>query len=162
MTYPRFQLARQFKKVRYTGGNITLNSTAVSTVSTALDMTLDAQIGDMLEYGIDSLVGNAAVTTGFDVYTLVSSSPVNPFGAGLDASFATLSGTIKWTSPASQYTYIGGSMLYTVVAGDLDTNNRVTARLRYVQTSSTSKTMYAISSTPLTVWVKNLGPSDDD
>lgn len=163
MAYPRHQLSRQFKKKTLTSGDITLNQTAVTNVSTALDITLDAQVGDEIEYNISGLLSNINQTVCFDVYSVVSSATVNPFGAGLSASLASTQGVQGWfQGNDGLYARLNGGAIHTVIAGDLDTNGRITLRLQYAKVSATARTLYANTNNPLTVWAKNLGPSDDD
>lgn len=159
MAYPRFQRARQFKKVVYTGGNITLNATALTELA-ALDMVLTAQVGDQIKYGISGRLDSAAVATGFDVYTIVSSARVNPFGPGLSASLGSTQGVPGWYGPTGVPSLLTGEILGPPLAvGDL-ASGEVRMRLVVAQTAATARNLHATANVPLIVWAQNLGPAD--
>lgn len=160
MSYPRFQLARSFKRAQRTSGNITLNQTAATDVDAGLDLILAAQVGDLIEYGISGRTDATASDVGFDVYTWVAGAPVSSFGPGLTTGLAAAAGVPHWYAPASAFRSIEGPMLGPpLIAGDLS-GGLVTLRLRYAKSAATAKTLNADAATPLTVWAKNLGPAD--
>lgn len=159
MSYPRHQLARAFKYFTRTAGSLTLNSTSwadLPTIGTTWDITLQAQVGDVLEAGITGVWDNQAVVGALDAATVVSAAALNNFST----SSATGSGVESWRGDASEaYDAIGGSYFYTVVAGDLSAGT-VTVRPRYRTATAANKTLYATSDNPLRWWVRNLGPQD--
>lgn len=160
MAYPRHLRSRTMKKARRTAGDLTLNSTAWADVDTALDLTLnECQAGDEIIYGISAFVGLEAVTTWFDVVTVVSGTVTNSFaerGAAVASPGLRLA---CWVGVDGSYTSLSGEApAYTVGAGDL-TDGAITLRLRYASASATDKTLYAASLYPLDVWAKNLGPA---
>lgn len=161
MAQPRFQRARAFKFLRYTTGDITLSTnTNWTNVQTGLDMTIEAQVGDVLEYHIGALYDAGAGSAGLDVATVVSGSPVNSFANGGAVTTAPPPYGIQgWNVVASAGGHITGSAFYTVVNGDLS-SGLVTVRLRY-QASGT-KLIYASTNNPLQVAIKNLGPVDPE
>lgn len=164
MPYPRFQRSRDFKFARRTSGNITLNSTAWANVDTGLDLTLKAQVGDVVEATINGFVGVENVVALFNVVTVVSGSVVNAFDAA-GAEIAGSEGLGGWYARAdtSYGAILSGTAHYTIVSGDLAAGF-VTFRLRYKTATATNRTLRA--ATPAAgahalEWVvKNLGPVD--
>lgn len=147
------------KFVNRTAGSLTLDQTAITDVGVS-DIVLNAVAGDTIEYGIMGVVGAAATAkVGFDVYTIVSATPVNPFGSGLSASLASTQGVMGWfvTDTLNAEITINGSFMYTVVSGDIS-NGTVTLRLRYAKANATARTLFATANVPLQVWARNLGP----
>lgn len=166
MAYPRFRRSRAHKLVsRATGTSIVLNSTAIAEVAAAtngpgtggFDITLEAQVNDVLEVGINALFGNEAVQVCFDIYTIVSSARTNPFGAGLSASNGTTQGLQSWIGFSGSFTGIGTPALYVVQAGDI-ASGAVTIRPYYVTTTATNKTLFSTANNPFKMYCKNLGP----
>lgn len=148
---------RIHKKAKRTAGDQSLNSTTWANVDTALDLVLPAVVGDEIEYGINGLSGAQAVFIDFDVVSIVAASPVNSFatdGAAVAAPGAVILG---WQGPSGAAAHMAGSVLYTVVAGDISGGN-VTLRLRYATNAAVNKTVYGSAASPLRVWAKNLGP----
>lgn len=149
------------KRVTYTGGDISLTSTAIADVVAGgvLDIVLAAAVGDDIEFDISAFLGNQGQFTGFDVYTIVAGSPVNAFGPGLTASLATATGVPGWYhANEASFRPITGSIVRTLVAGDIS-GGTVTCRLRYAKTTATSRTLSANSVRPLYVWARNIGPA---
>lgn len=161
MAQPRFQRARAFKFLHYTTGNINLTvNTNWTNVNTGLDMAIEAQVGDVLEYSINGLVDTGAGSAGLDVATIVSAAPVNSFAnAGAVTTAPPPYGVQGWPILASTSHEVSGSAFYTVVSGDISSGT-VTVRLRYQ--AAGSKTLYASTNNPLQVAVKNLGPVDPE
>lgn len=168
MSYPRFRRSRAHKMAsRATGTAISLNSNAIAELAAAtngpgtgaFDLTLEAQVGDTLEWAFNGIaVGVAGTPTAFDVYTMVSGSRVNPFGAGLSAANASTLGVAGWFVENVARNYpIAGSVLYVVQAGDI-ASGQVTCRPHYVQTTATAQTLHSEANVPLRMWLKNLGP----
>lgn len=137
-----------------TSGDIPLNATAITDVDTALDMTLTAQAGDIVEYGVQGLLAATAHFVSFDVYTIVGGSPVNPFGAGLSASAGTLSGVSSWYfGQDNVHARFGTPATRTLVSGDISAGT-VTLRLRYAKTNTTARNLKADANVPLKVWAR--------
>jgi hypothetical protein len=123
-------------------------------VNTALDLTLTAQAGDILEVGVSGQWSSGGQTAWLDVVTRVSGSPVNSVaengaapangaGFGVDAWF----GIAGATHPCS------GSVLYTLVSGDIS-GGTVTIRLRgRLNAASSGKTF-----TTHQMWAKVIRP----
>lgn len=155
MAYPRSQRSRAIRMAVRTAGSITgITNTAIN-VDTALDMVLQAQVGDVLEYTINGVAAaSGTINLILDVATMVAGSPVNYFG--------TFDGTIErgvWAWFVTNITpeqAIGGSAWRTLVAGDLS-GGTCTVRLRAIA-SGASATIYATVPIPLHVMVRNLGP----
>lgn len=156
MAYPRFQRSRDFKRRQRTAGNVTVTAGAAD-FDTSLDIVLVAQVGDVIEYGVN---GRGTMVSGsdgtFDVATIVSSAPVNYFGTGMVAG----QGVQSWYIPNSAGNFpLSGSMLYTIVSGDLSAGT-VTLRFRRFGGGAGASVVLANATTPFTVWAKNLGPQD--
>lgn len=148
---------KDYARVSLTSGDITLNSTSVTAVSASLDLSLIAKSGDLIEYGWDAIVGNEAQNLCFDVYTMVGGSPVNPFGAGLSASAATIQGVSGWEiDNIAENFNLGPSVFRTLVSGDISSGT-VSLRLFYVKPNTTARTLFADTNLPLVVWAKNYG-----
>jgi hypothetical protein len=148
-------MVKSERKTR-TAGDLTLNSTTWADVDTALDITLPARVGDELEASAIGTVGATAVTTIFDVATIVSAAVVNYFTGGGGATLVEGS----WLIPASALSFpiAGVPAPYTVVSGDLS-GGTVTCRLRYRTNTATNRTLRATSGHPLRFVLKNLGPA---
>lgn len=159
MAYPRFQLARTFKTARRASTSPTYALTTWGDVDTALDLTLAAQVGDMIEVEANGLWGNEASTAHYmDVVTVVSATPVNSFGTQ-GAVSTTSHGIQAWQAITANYSMIAGGGIYPIVAGDLS-SGYVTLRLRRRGETASTKTLYAVADQPFQWWVKNLGPVD--
>jgi len=146
-----------------TGGNVTVSSTTWAAVDTGLDLTLAAQAGDIIEYGVNGAWAGTTSTTVYgllDAATVVGGSVVNYFSSG-SSSPATY-GTLGWWGPP--YTAsnspdfpIPGPIQRTLVSGDLSGGN-VTLRLQTAISAAGSRLLYAATTTPLRVFARNLGP----
>jgi hypothetical protein len=156
----RYQLARAFKRVRRTTGDITLGTSANwANVDTAVDFVLAAAVGDELEYAINGYLTTTAGSGSFDVCTVVAGAPVNSFANGGAVTAAPPPyGVQGWTMPGSTLAPVAGSAWYTVVAGDL-VAGYVTLRLRY-QLGVASRVLYSSANNPLFLCARNLGPAD--
>jgi len=157
MAYPRFQRARAFKYVTRTAGNLTISSAAAwADLTTAMDIALNCQVGDVIEYGLNGFWSNEASPAYLDVATIVGGSAVNHFLSGGNTAN---SGVSAWVAqPVSAYKPFSGSVLYTVVAGDIS-SGQVTFRLRCLGSGST-RTLRATTDMPLQAFAKNIGPVD--
>lgn len=166
MSYPRFQRSRSLKLIkRATGTDLSLNATAITELAAAtngpgtggFDLALEAQTGDVLEWGFNAQWGNQNVVTALDVYTMVSGTRTNPFGAGLSASVASTAGVMGWQAAQAAFAPLVGSALYVVQAGDVS-SGVVTCRPYFAQASATAKTLFSSANFPLQMWFRNLGP----
>lgn len=159
MAYPRFQLARGFKLARIASGDFTKTSSSFVDLSTAVDLTLAGQVGDVVEVGVSMAASNAnnSATLCLDAVTRVSGAAVNFVSGGL------LDGVSGWRQQApTGGTLMGiiGSHPYTLVAGDLSAGT-VTLRLQTRSNAAGVMTFYADGTSRAIVWwVKNLGPVD--
>lgn len=142
--------------VRYQAGNITLNSTSWANVhASALDLSVYAEVGDILEYSIGALYANEAVQGALDIYNTTSGY----YWSSGTSTPRTYGPASSWVLLSSQYGVAGGSVLYTVQSADLDVNGILNCRLRYRTDTATNKTLFAGSAQiDLTASLKNLGP----
>jgi hypothetical protein len=157
MSYPRFQRSRDFKFRQRTSADIIANSTSWTNLDTALDITLSAETGDAIECGVSFQAENEASTFRLDVGTLVSSAIVNYFGGAVDPG--SNYGVSGWTAAGGVAASVSGSVMKTLVAGDLSAGT-VTVRLRYRTDTAANKTIHAVTARPFQFWTKNLGPQD--
>jgi hypothetical protein len=157
MAYPRHQRSRSFKFATRTAGDLTTASTTYADVSTALDIVLGAQAGDVIEYGVLLNVAHSANfgVIGFEVYIIVSAAPVNPFGGAADGAWR------KQPPSGGNMELISGSLMYTLLSGDISAGT-VTCRLRWKTVAATPGTITLSAdgtNRRATVWAKNLGPA---
>lgn len=167
MAYPRFRRARTHKIVRRaTGSALSLNSTAIAEVAAAtngpgtggFDIAIPAAVGDMLQWEFQLIVGSEAVGLALDIYTMVSGSRVNPFGAGLSASHASVVGVSGWyCEGAGRNMPIVGSAFLTVQSGDIS-SGLVSCRPHFVTASASPRLLYATANLPAAMVLTNLGP----
>lgn len=137
-----------------TSGNVTLNSTTWANVDTGLDLTIPAQVGDVLGVSLSAAWGGEAVNAGLDAATLVSGSPVNYISGG--AGGASHFGVQGWIGHDTDPVRAVGTLIqYPVVSGDISGGN-VTLRLRYRTGTASNKTLVANSNQPLQWSVVNL------
>lgn len=162
-------IVRHVSLRRATGSSISLNSTAIAEVAAAtngpgtggFDLTVPAFVGDVLEWGFNGLYQFNSHVTSIDIYTMVSGSRTNPFGAGLSASLGSTYGPLGWyanqANGSDDYVQLIGAAHYTVVSGDL-VSNTVTCRPYYAQLTAGARDLYCTASLQLQMWLKNLGP----
>ena len=127
---------------RRTAGDYSLNnfSSFAAIDATNLNRTLAAATGDILEITLTSRYGAEAVNAFIDAATIVSSAAVNYVsgGAGNSGDF----GVAGWVGLSGVSNTLGGSVFYTVQAGDISGGN-VTVRLMYRTGSAAVKTLRA-------------------
>jgi hypothetical protein len=155
MGYPRHQRARDFKFIDRRAGNLTTTSTTYVDLSTPLDLTLTAQTGDTIEYGLNASVQNTGSgnVISIEVFSLVSAAVVNGFSGVTDGSWRTNNFN------AATFLLVAGSVLYNVVSGDLSAGT-ITARLQW-KTSAGTATLYGDGTNRRAhFYMKNLGPQD--
>jgi hypothetical protein len=162
MAYPRFQMARSYKYKNRTSGDITLNSGTWADVDTGLDVTLAAQVGDVIEVGGSWLVaGSTTTAVFFDAVSIVSAAPVNSWG--IDGAVGTsVEGIQAWRCDSNSIGLnqkASGGMMRVLLAGDI-ASGFVTVRLRYKQGTAGAQAMYNNANRAVQFWAKNLGPVD--
>jgi hypothetical protein len=155
----RYQLARRHKFIERRSGDLTLNSNlAWANVDTGLDLVLPAVVDDVIEVGINGLIGNESPVLFLDVATIVGGSPVDSFGnRGAALSAPPSYGIAGWRGGASAYTIVGAPYRYRIVASDLS-NATVTLRLRYCTDTAANKALYAGANYPFSWYAWNVGP----
>ena len=140
-------------RVLRTAGDLTFNTTGWQDVSTALDMTIAATSGDLIEYGVSFWTEAAAVSLSFDVCTVVSGSPVNYF---VSAGSGSHNGVMGWYAAQTMHGTISGSVDYVAQPGDIS-GGSITLRLRVRPSNTVPRTILANSDNPLIVWCRNYG-----
>lgn len=136
--------------------DLTLNNTSWTNLDTGLDLVLAAEVGDVIEVHLNGGWQNEAVICGLDVVSIVAASPVNAWGqAGAEGAGNT--GVQAWKGLSGVEGAIGGSVMRTVVSGDLSAGN-LTLRFRFRTTTAANKVLSAVTANPLHVWAKNHGP----
>lgn len=155
MAYPRYRAARAHKFFTRTAGNLTLNSTALAdlpTIGTTWDITLAAQVGDVVRVELSGLWGSEVVEAYLDVYSIVSAAAVSSWSGA-----ATSGG--GWYGAAGSNPPVAGTYRRAVTAGDLSSGS-ITLRPRYRTVTAANKTLFAVGDHPLHFAVDNLGPAD--
>lgn len=152
MPYPRFLRAKQHKFATRTSGSLTpgTSSGGFTDVTSAMDLTLRASVGDTLRFSLTGLADITAGEGGIIPWTFKAGVATNPFIAGLVAA-------PKGGFYIQGTRGIGGSLPYTVTAGDIHTDGTVTVRMRY--SSSAALTLYATTTYPLLIALENIGPA---
>lgn len=154
MGYPRFLRSRNHKVIKYTGGNFTLTTTWA--YLTGLELSLEAQTGDVIEVALSALVNNESNEGHFDVATTVAGSPVNYVSkAGTTPGG---NGVVGWFRNSSTFGPFSGSAFITLQAGDIS-GGVVTLRA-WGHTGASTKTVYASGDNAFTFAARNLGPVD--
>ena len=149
-TFNRYAVAR-----RTSGGLLLTGTTSWSNVDTALDLTLNASAGDVIEVAAIGLWNTEAIQAMLDVVTIPGGVVTNSIGHN-GAVNPTGNGIAGWLGVTSVLTPISGSAFYTLVSGDI-ASNTVTLRLRYRMTAATNKTLIADTGTPFSFFARNLG-----
>ena len=157
MAYPRYRRARNHKNTSRTAGSVTINGTAwadLPGVGSAMDLTVDASAGDVIEAGVNLRWGSEAVIAYLTPWTINNGVVTNPFVAGGVGG----GGAAGWHGPSGVLNPVAGSVHYTLLSGDIY-QGTVTVRLRARTDSAVNKTIAAVSDIPLLFSVKNLGPA---
>lgn len=153
MGYPRHMRSRNFKVAIRTAGDVSVTSTSFAAVDSALDITLEAQIGDVIELGINANWDNGAVNSEMDVAVMNGATLIRYISG-------TTRGIPAWGAVASVTNYVAGSYFTTLVTGDV-LNGLVTVRLSARVFSTGTRVLYASTNPwPLQFIAKNLGPPD--
>lgn len=162
MTTPRFLPSQAHKKFTRTDGNLTLNSGSwadLPTIGTSFDITLEAQVGDDIEAGINARFGSEAFFAALDVVTIVSAAYVSSFST--QSTSRPSAGAGAWRGISGSQVEASGSLLYTVTSGDLNADGTITLRVQYSEAAAGNKTLYAGTAVaPFQFWAKNIGPAD--
>lgn len=151
------------KSISYSTGNITVNTSGWEELAAetggpgtgGFDLTLIAAAGDVLVASVVSRWNNEAVNGYLDVVTRVSGANTNWFSGG---GGGTHRGIAAWYGTASSPMSIGGGMPYTVVAGDV-VSNQVTCRLMTRTETATNKILVADPTSSFRFMVENIGPA---
>lgn len=154
MPYPHYLRARSHKRVVRTSGDIPfvgLYTDGFIAVDPGLDITLDALVGDVIEYGISGFVGSEGVDLMLDVGTYVSEAVVTRTGSTY--------GAMGWYSVGNVFRGLTGSVWHTLSAGDIFANT-VTLRLLGGTGTAMARTIRASTDEPFTVFARNIGPAD--
>lgn len=151
---------RRAVRTSRTAGNITTSTIAAwANVDTGLDITIPAVAGDVVLIGLSvRLIPGGGIPITFDAVTVVSSSPLNSAGADAVIPASTLfEGVLSWRSSGSGDQGYGGTVPYTVQAGDIVSGD-VLFRLQYrVQSGGGSGLIVAGTDNPLVFWAQNTG-----
>jgi len=159
MGHPRFRKARNFKYTKRTSGDITKSSvTNWSDFLTDSDLTLAAEVGDVLAYELNGLADGTNVTLLLDVVTRVSGAAVNSFGGGGAGSGNTGDGVTAWLLASDTDRGLSGTAWYTVQAADIAAGGLVTCRLR-CRTGSGSRVVASSATDPFFMFMENIGPA---
>lgn len=133
--------------------NVTVNGTAYADLDTGLDIVLTAASGDVIEVSAAGRWATENVQAYMDVATIVSGSPVNY----VSGSGSTGEGVQSWQGYGNANTNIAGTVMYTLVSGDISSGT-VTLRLR-VRTLTAANKTFVSGSTNVFKWsAKNYGP----
>ena len=157
-------LRGDYGRFKRTAGDITLTGTTswsnLTTIGTAIDLTLAAEAGDIVEYAVSFQANNDAVSTGFDVVTCngPGGAAINSFAAdaAAPAIFNDQVGIQAWLCLTGVTLGVGGSAFRKLVSGDI-VSGAVTLRLRYACAAATGKTIRAGVAQPFEVWARNHG-----
>jgi hypothetical protein len=149
--------SRNFKFATRSSGNFSLSNTSYAALDTSLDLTLEAQAGDVIQVGINAVWhSDAAVSGNLDAATLVSAAAVTWFSS--KTAVQKPNGVGGWYGEASRLAAIGAAPMLTLVAGDI-TAGLVTVRLFNKVGAAGTRSLFA-SDPIFEVWAKNLGPPD--
>lgn len=155
MAYPRHRLARAHTYLTRTAGDLTLNSTAWADLSTALDLGLPAQVGDVVRVTIAAYWSNQAVAGYLDAASRVGGATANHWAtAGVAGQ-----GIVGLVGDGSTFTYRNASWRRTLEASDIESGT-VTVRVRYRTSTATNKILFGNANVPFQWALDNLGPMD--
>jgi hypothetical protein len=140
--------------VKLTGGSITCNQTNWGELAAEtggpgtglLDVVLsNVATGDIVEVSMSLLSSSAATYLYLDVATIVAAAAVNYFGSVTGA--ATGDGVQAWTAVTGREESKGGSVMYTLQAGDIS-GGSVTLRPWMRTSSATNRTLFGSAANP--------------
>lgn len=145
------KVGRGYQRVVRTAGSFTLNSTAWANTSTALDLTLAASTGDVIEGELSGGWSNAASDAAMNLVCVTG-------GAGFSTKIAnTDNGVRGWLGNASIAGSLSGSASRTMLTADLSGGN-VIVRIRHRTLTAVNKVLFGTTSSNLTFFVRNHGP----
>lgn len=149
---------KDFGFVRYTGGDITADADTAFEDLGISDIVLAAATGDIVEVSFSAMCNNSTnVLVHFDCVTIVSAAPVNSLGSGAAVSDSNR-GVACWSIIAGVASQAGGSIMYTLQAGDISSGT-VTLRMRDKPQGTTNRVVDGTTALPIHFSAKNLGPA---
>lgn len=153
----RYLLAQRFKFLRITAGTWTIPTSWGTIIATTYDITLPAQVGDVLQVSLNGWHQLNTMNRYLDVASVVSGTLTNYYGQGGSTPTGTYLGVGGWRglNNSSVYNGIAGSIMYTVVAGDL-VNGFVTSRI-VGKADSGTPVIDVSANQPLFFSVENIG-----
>lgn len=160
MPYPDYTLARAFKFATRTAGHVTFNTTLPVAFDVATDITLEAEVDDVIELAVNgSWAGTGTTNYGvLDVASMVGGVAVNWWGTGVGGANY---GVVAWMSANSNVDKVmGGPTWKKIVAGDLTAAGQVSMRLHGWVTTAGSKQVFSDATLPFKWCAKNIGPVD--
>lgn len=149
LTYaPRIKYASKSR----TAGDVTITSTNLIAYDTALDLTLGAAVGDLLEVNLNAQAASAAnVALDWNVAILVNNVNVRQLGG-------TGNGAITaWSIRMGDYHSVSGSVTTIVQAADIQSGS-ITLRLLVKAGSATGRAVLGTAAYPTQWWARNFGP----
>lgn len=130
---------------RRTAGNVTTNSVTFTAFDTATDLTVSGvEVGDVLELGVNYRWNDEAEVGYADAATRVAGANVN-FVSG------TTLGVGGWIGDISKRSECGGSLMYTLVSGDISSGS-VTVRFHFRSNGGANKTIIASTANQPFTW----------
>lgn len=138
-----------------TSGNFTITSTSWTAIlGTGVDLVIAAVVNDWIEVSLSVAWNSEALYGCLDVSSIISGSAFSSWGS---VKTTTDSGVQAWIGIASNFTYVGGSVMKQVAAGDIDGSGNVNLRIFGRNTSAGTKTIFATADGPFKWSAKNLG-----
>lgn len=152
----KLKYINKYARAKRTSGNLSESTSSWVNVDTGLDLTIQADVGDVIMVAVSGVWQAGGVDKYMDVITVVSGMIVNSFS--LDgAPTATGTGISGWVGEATNLTPFGSSFFRALDINDVF-NNSVTLRLRRRGPTTATTTLFANSNTPFEWWARNLGP----
>lgn len=134
-----------------TAGNVPVTATGYVALDTALDLTLPAAPGDVIEITRNAQCDNAAIVLDWNVHF------VNAAGA-LIRALSTGSAIGAWTVRGGDFFGSSAIAMATVQAGDVLDGNLRMRLMAKVGSAGTRVVFASTSSVPFEWYAKNLGP----
>lgn len=132
-------------------GSISSTATAYAALPGLADLTVPGAVGDVLEVGLSYISGNNVDNLHLDAVTVVA-GVLTSFISGAGSGGA---GVSAWTSRPG-FNPAGGSVMYKLVAGDIDAGN-ANLRLLFRSGGGSAVSFQTSATVPLQFWIKNLG-----
>lgn len=140
---------------RFVGGNIVVSNTTWAALSPTLDLTVQAAVGDWVEFSVLGQWGATGPWALLDAATMVSGGIVHYLSTG--TSTAASAGIVAWRGVNDTVVAFGGTAQYQVQAGDLDASGNLTIRLFVNLLYAGSRTLYSNSNEPFLCSLRNSG-----